>query len=267
MNQQHKRFRPRPAAPNHSGNSTHYAPRNDRNLANLQRKVFDSAGPDGRVRGTALQVYEKYLAQARDFNSSGDRVNAENCLQHAEHYLRILNSGQPRTRNLTHHTEDDFIMPDEEDRFADLRRNVTSVPAPQPAPEQPRLQDHAPVFDEAAPAPQRHTPPREHRQSTHIPRPAPSTPPAVASAYAAPQPSMLFAAPPIVPVSPPAQAALPKPPRHVADIVPHDDGPPIVVTMPDDEATETAAPAATPRRRVMRRRTPRSADSPPTQEG
>jgi hypothetical protein len=43
-----------------------------------------------RVRGNAWQVYEKYQALARDSQSSGDRVNAENLLQHAEHYYRII---------------------------------------------------------------------------------------------------------------------------------------------------------------------------------
>lgn len=45
-----------------------------------------------RVRGSAHQVLEKYLAMARDANSAGDRVAAENYLQHAEHYFRLLNN-------------------------------------------------------------------------------------------------------------------------------------------------------------------------------
>ncbi len=66
---------------------------------------FDSNGPDGRVRGNAHQVYEKYVALARDALSSGDRISAETYYQHAEHYYRILNAstdprpngqGQPR---------------------------------------------------------------------------------------------------------------------------------------------------------------------------
>ncbi len=51
---------------------------------------YDSNGPDGRVRGNARQVYEKYLTLARDAQSSGDRVAAEAYFQHAEHYYRIL---------------------------------------------------------------------------------------------------------------------------------------------------------------------------------
>ena len=65
---------------------------------------FDSNGPSVRIRGTASQVYEKYLQLARDATTSGDRVTAENMYQHAEHYFRIINvdreDGQPsRDRN------------------------------------------------------------------------------------------------------------------------------------------------------------------------
>ena len=54
--------------------------------------MFDSNGPDVRVRGTAQQLFEKYLQLGRDATSSGDRVMAEGYFQHAEHYFRILNA-------------------------------------------------------------------------------------------------------------------------------------------------------------------------------
>jgi hypothetical protein len=53
-------------------------------------RTFDSSGPEIKIRGSAPHVYEKYLQLARDANSSGDRVMAENYLQHAEHYYRII---------------------------------------------------------------------------------------------------------------------------------------------------------------------------------
>lgn len=52
---------------------------------------FDSNGPEGRIRGNAHQVYERYIGLARDAVSSGDRVSAETFYQHAEHYFRIVN--------------------------------------------------------------------------------------------------------------------------------------------------------------------------------
>lgn len=58
----------------------------------LRHQTFDSNGPDVRVRGNAYQVFEKYLALARDASAAGDRIAAENYFQHAEHYYRIINA-------------------------------------------------------------------------------------------------------------------------------------------------------------------------------
>jgi Domain of unknown function (DUF4167) len=54
--------------------------------------VFDSNGPDLRIRGTSQQLFERYLQLGRDATSAGDRVMAESYFQHAEHYFRILNA-------------------------------------------------------------------------------------------------------------------------------------------------------------------------------
>ncbi len=67
--------------------------RNQQNGIPLNRNhVFDSTGPEMRVRGTAQQLYEKYQQLARDASSSGDRVTGEAYYQHAEHYFRIINA-------------------------------------------------------------------------------------------------------------------------------------------------------------------------------
>lgn len=63
---------------------------NRRQNVPLRHQNYDSNGPDVRIRGNAFQVHEKYLALARDAQTSGDRVAAENYLQHAEHYYRII---------------------------------------------------------------------------------------------------------------------------------------------------------------------------------
>ena len=62
--------------------------------------TFDSNGPSIRVRGNAHQVYEKYLTMARDANSAGDRIMAENYHQHADHYFRMLNAEPDENRNI-----------------------------------------------------------------------------------------------------------------------------------------------------------------------
>lgn len=53
---------------------------------------MDSSGPDVKVRGTAAQIFDKYVALARDAASSGNRIKAENLRQHAEHYQRLVNA-------------------------------------------------------------------------------------------------------------------------------------------------------------------------------
>jgi hypothetical protein len=52
-------------------------------------QVFDSNGPDVRIRGTAAQIHEKYSALAKDAAASGDLVLSQSYLQHAEHYQRL----------------------------------------------------------------------------------------------------------------------------------------------------------------------------------
>jgi len=53
-------------------------------------RTMDSNGPDVKIRGTASHIHEKYQQLARDAHASGDRISAENYLQHAEHYHRVL---------------------------------------------------------------------------------------------------------------------------------------------------------------------------------
>jgi hypothetical protein len=57
---------------------------------------YESNGPDVKVRGNAAHVAEKYVQLARDAHASGDSVMAENYLQHAEHYFRIVSAAQPQ---------------------------------------------------------------------------------------------------------------------------------------------------------------------------
>lgn len=65
----------------------------------LRLQTLDSSGPNGKLRGNAYQLHEKYLALARDAHSSGDRIAAENYYQHAEHYFRIINSNGSMPRH------------------------------------------------------------------------------------------------------------------------------------------------------------------------
>src|SRR6266571_9131044 len=71
-----------------NGNSPHH------NRPRLPHRIqtFDSNGPNVKIRGNAYQVFERYVALAREAQASGDRVAAENLYQHAEHYFRIMNA-------------------------------------------------------------------------------------------------------------------------------------------------------------------------------
>ncbi len=66
----------------------------NRSVGNIINRVFDSSGPEGKVRGTPQQIIDKYNQLARDSQLSNDRVSTENFQQHAEHYVRILSEAQ-----------------------------------------------------------------------------------------------------------------------------------------------------------------------------
>lgn len=66
-----------------------------RRQGNSSNRNYESNGPDLKVRGNAQSIYEKYQSLAQDALSSGELITAENYLQHAEHYYRIVQANQP----------------------------------------------------------------------------------------------------------------------------------------------------------------------------
>lgn len=72
--------------------------RSNNNNSNNPNRHYESNGPDVKIRGSAQQILDKYLQYARDAQTSGDRVNAENYFQHAEHYARIVAVQQSREK-------------------------------------------------------------------------------------------------------------------------------------------------------------------------
>ncbi len=71
---------------------------NHRKSQNPMTRVYESNGPDVKIRGTASHVAEKYIQLARDAQTSGDHVAAENYYQHAEHYFRLIATAQEQLR-------------------------------------------------------------------------------------------------------------------------------------------------------------------------
>lgn len=72
---------------NNGNNQHHNRPRTPDRVQN-----FESNGPNVKIRGNAYQVFERYVALAREAAASGDRIAAENLHQHAEHYFRVMNA-------------------------------------------------------------------------------------------------------------------------------------------------------------------------------
>jgi hypothetical protein len=77
----------RPYGRNNGNNSY----RNRHQIPN-RGQTLDSNGPNVKIRGNPHQIFERYVALAREASTSGDRVAAENLYQHAEHYFRIMNA-------------------------------------------------------------------------------------------------------------------------------------------------------------------------------
>lgn len=115
--QQNRRMRGRNNGGSGSGNNNNNNNNNNRKGPNPLNRNYESNGPDVKIRGSAQQIAEKYATLARDATSSGDRVMAENYLQHAEHYNRIIAAAQAQIpiQNVQQN-RDDFDDDGEEDR-------------------------------------------------------------------------------------------------------------------------------------------------------
>jgi hypothetical protein len=97
-------------------------------------RVFESNGPDIKIRGTASHVAEKYVQLARDARSSGDPVAAENYYQHAEHYFRLIAAAQEQFRqNQPPRTENEMASEDGDDerKFSHFGQEPGFVPVQQ----------------------------------------------------------------------------------------------------------------------------------------
>src|SRR5579859_8206636 len=116
---------------------------NNRRGQNPMTRVFESNGPDIKIRGTASHIAEKYLQLARDARSSGDPVAAENYYQHAEHYFRLIAAAQEQFRQNQPQPRPDEIASsedgdDEGDNYSSFGQEHGFVPAQQ----QPYMRDN-----------------------------------------------------------------------------------------------------------------------------
>jgi hypothetical protein len=76
---------------------------NHRKSHNPMSRVYESNGPDVKIRGNPSHIAEKYIQLARDAQASGDPIAAENYYQHAEHYFRVIAAAQDQFRQSNPH--------------------------------------------------------------------------------------------------------------------------------------------------------------------
>src|SRR5262249_51131458 len=149
---------------------------NNRRGQNPMTRVFESNGPDIKIRGTASHIAEKYLQLARDARSSGDPVAAENYYQHAEHYFRLIAAAQEQFRqSQPQHQQQprtDEVMgeegEDDGENFSSFGQEPGFVPQ-QPQPymrdngQQPREAREGQPYQRDQQQPREHREHREHR--------------------------------------------------------------------------------------------------------
>ncbi|TKW76549.1 MAG: DUF4167 domain-containing protein [Bradyrhizobium icense] len=170
--------------------------RNNNNNQNRGRgqnpltRVYESNGPDIKIRGTASHIAEKYVQLARDARSSGDPVAAENYYQHAEHYFRLIAAAQEQFRqNQPQHQQqprpdNDMSSTDEgdgeDDGFSPFGQEPGFAPQP-PQQQQPYMRDNNQRDRDQQPyhrdqQPREHRGDREHRDQRPQPQYQPQPP-------------------------------------------------------------------------------------------
>lgn len=159
---------------------------NNRRGQNPMTRVYESNGPDIKIRGTASHIAEKYLQLARDARSSGDPVAAENYYQHAEHYFRLIAAAQEQFRQNQQPRGDEPVSTSSDDgdddgeNFSAFGQEPGFVPQPQQQPfmrDRDGQRDHQPR-DSQQPYQRDHQQPRDHRpQPQYQPQPQPANQP------------------------------------------------------------------------------------------
>ena len=173
-------------------NSSSNSSNNNRRSQNPMTRVFESNGPDIKIRGTASHVAEKYVQLARDARSSGDPVAAENYYQHAEHYFSLIAAAQEQFRQNQPQPRTDNEMPaaDEGDDEGESFSHFGQEPGFVPQQQQPQIRDNAPREPRGDNQPyqrdqqaREHHRDREHRpQPQYQPQPQPQPQPVIADA-------------------------------------------------------------------------------------
>jgi hypothetical protein len=163
---------------NNNGNNNN---NNNRRGQNPMTRIFESNGPDIKIRGTASHVAEKYVQLARDARSSGDPVAAENYYQHAEHYFRLIAAAQEQFRQNQPQPRPDEVVTEDVDDEGEGFSNFGQEPGFVPMQPQPYMREggqrEAQPFQPREQQPREHHREREHRpQPQYQPQPQPQPP-------------------------------------------------------------------------------------------
>lgn len=161
---------------NNHGHSNNNNNNNNRRGQNPMTRVYESNGPEIKIRGTASHLAEKYVQLARDAQGSGDPVAAENYYQHAEHYFRIIAAAQEQFRQ-NQPQQQPRLDNDTRDESGDDDNNDYSSFGAEPgfAPQPPQQQQ--PSFQPREQQQQRDHQPREYRESNRQLQPQPQPAP------------------------------------------------------------------------------------------
>ncbi|PIT05717.1 hypothetical protein TSA1_37035 [Bradyrhizobium nitroreducens] len=150
---------------------------NNRRSQNPMTRVYESNGPDIKIRGTASHIAEKYLQLARDARSSGDPVAAENYYQHAEHYFRLIAAAQEQFRQNQQPRGDEPVSShgddgeDDGENFSNFGQEPGFVPQPPQQQSFMRDRDGQREHHQRDHQQRDNQQPREHRERDHRPQP------------------------------------------------------------------------------------------------
>jgi hypothetical protein len=136
-------------------------------------RVYESNGQDVKIRGTASHIAEKYLQLARDAQSSGDPIAAENYYQHAEHYFRLIAAAQEQLRQSQPYFQQQPGGSPADDGYddGDEQPQIGEPYAPQQSfyqrePQQHQPQQHQPQHNQP-----QHNQPQHYQQQPQQPQP------------------------------------------------------------------------------------------------
>lgn len=179
--QNNKRMRGRNHGHGHGHSGHGQGGQGHRKNHNPMSRVFESNGPDVKIRGNPAHIAEKYVQLARDAQTSGDPISAENYFQHAEHYFRLIAAAQEQFRQNNPHlprpenevpigARDDVLDDEDDDQQSTMGAGDAPFGTREPQPYLPREPQPFPQSQPQQQQPQQQPPsqaPRQYQPGGH----------------------------------------------------------------------------------------------------